>query len=217
MEAQKALLKIRHDYQDLDWLDHYIVIEAIGKIFYVSSKREKVFLSPGDDINENQLKSVGSEEGAPVEIAAFDVFDEPTELFLKDDPDEEEGEGRKAILMLICETCRPNQLSLCKIDKKGETIQISPADFGDDIEETLEILRDCNGITFADFTGGYFVLEVDPRTPRGTILRDIEKWLGEENTIISVLTLEDYLGRFSHYPSFLLPPPNQLWLPGIQE
>lgn len=214
MEGKEALLKIRHDYQDLDWLDHYIVIEAIGKIFFVNSRREKLFLSPGDDIDENQFKSVGSEEGAPVEIAAFDVFDEPMELFLGDAEDARKEE--KETLMVFSKISQ-NQYSLQTINSKGETVQLSLADLGETLEGTLEILRDCDGIISADFMGEYFVIGIDPRTSLMMILRDIEKWLRGEFLNVSVLTLEEYLKRFSHCPSFLLPPPNQLWLPGIRD
>lgn len=214
MEGKKALLKIKETFHYLEQRSCYTVIEATEGLFYFHQRKGHVELLPEVEIEENQLKFVRSENGAPVEIEAYNILGEPMDLFLGDEEDMREGE--KETLMVFNEISR-NQYSLRTINGKGETVRLSLADLGETLEGTLETLRDCDGIVSADFMGEYFVIEIDPRTSLMMLLRDIEKWLRGEFLNVSVLTIEDYLGRFSHCPSFLLPPPNQLWLPGIRE
>lgn len=213
MEGKKALLKIKETFHYLEQRSCYTVIEATEGLFYFHQGKGRVELLPEVEIEENQLKSVRSENGAPVEIEAYNILGEPMELFFDDAEDVREGE--KETLMVFSEISR-NQYSLRMINGKGETVQLSPADLGETLEGTLEILRDCDGIVSADFMEEYFVIGIDPRTSLMMILRDIEKWLRGEFISVSVLTLEEYLKRFSHCPSFLLPHPNQFWLPGIR-
>lgn len=222
--AAQATLKIEHLFVDLDWVDHYKVIELPGELFYIHPEKGRVSLSLGDEIIELHLKSVRSEEGLPVQIEAYDILGEPMdEIFIPSQSEELQSFHDKGnVLMIVEEIFVSNHCILRMVDEAGEIVPISPADLSRSVDYTIETLLECDGIRSADFEMGHFVLEIDSRVSLEKISRDIEKWLGGidgcmHGMNLVIITLEDYVKKFNHCPSYFLPFPNQPCLPGIRE
>jgi hypothetical protein len=209
MAIEKVTLKIEHQYQDLEWVDHFKIIEAPEGLFLIDPEKGEIILQVGVYISGQQIRSVRSENGFGIKIEVYDVLGELMEndFFLSEDGEEESAQMKEKIVMVIEEIHGSEKCVLRRVGRENEIIPIYPDDFNESLGEVLEVLRDCVGISSADFEEGCFTLGVDLRTNWKKILDELKDSLEGylENSDLSIMTLEDYLAKrelpgFYSYP-----------------
>jgi hypothetical protein len=208
MAGGKSTLKIEHQYQDLEWVDHYKIIEAPEGLFCVDSEKGEVILQVGAGISGPQVRSVKTKDGLRIKIETYDILGELMEdEFLFSEDEKELAQTKEKILMIMEEFHGSGKCVLRRVGRENEIVPISPGDFNESLGEVLEMLRDCVGISSADFDNGCFVFEVDLRADWKTILKDLKDWLEGyfENADLSIMTLEDYLAK-RELPEFFSSP-----------
>jgi hypothetical protein len=209
---ETALLKLQHEFQDLEWENHFTVMETRGNIFYFDAEGNKIFLESGAHLDDRRLKIVREENGLPIAIEVYDLFGELTEEESRPAGQAKKDEEKKT-LMLFRPAFDPRKYFLEAIDESGKSISVFPKIIGEGLDSALEILRDCEGVSAAEFSENRFLIEIDERVSQKKMLQDIENWLGDcYETKMAILTPEEYFGKFSRYPLELQCPPNQLKL-----